>query len=115
MSKNYGIINFNFQVNPSDVSDGNELKISADMLTMNIFITGDATASTCIFEGKDLDGNWYAVKCANLTTLTLATQTTGINEVWQVDLTAWVGFRVRISALTLGEGQSVNIKGKVVN
>jgi len=115
MGNNSCITNWVFQSSATQIGEGFILNISGGMVTMNIFITGDATASTCVFEGKDSDGNWYAVKCANLSTLTLATQTVGINETWQADLTAWTSFRVRISAITVSDTKSLSVKGKVVN
>lgn len=112
MSNNFCISNHTFHNNTIAISNGNILNIITGMVTMNIFITGNATGTTCIFEGKDEDGNWYPVNCANLSSNAYANQTTGKNEVWQADLTSWFAFRIRISAITNG---GLTIKGKVTN
>jgi hypothetical protein len=112
MSHNCGIINFTFHDGTTAISDGNALNIGADMVTINVYITGDTTETNCVFEGKDEDGNWYPVNCANLSELLYANQTSGINEVWQADLSSWIGFRVRVEKITTG---SITIKWRVTN
>jgi len=106
---------FTFHDEAVALANGSELDIKSGMGVANIFITGNPTGSTCIFEGQDVDGNWYSVRCANLTTLNLATSTDNVSEAWQVDLTAWNRFRVRISALVVGLDESITVKAKVVS
>jgi len=115
MNANAIVSDHSFIVGGVVPTNGEELVIRADMETINVFISGDATSSTCVFEGKGIDGKWYEVKGANLTTLDIATQTTSINQVWQFDLLAWVSFRVRVSALTVTGAKQITIMGRVVN
>ncbi|MCK9330250.1 MAG: hypothetical protein M0Q94_10290 [Candidatus Cloacimonetes bacterium] len=81
-----------------------------DQLT--IYITGDSTSRTINFEGCDSENNWYSAPAIRLPELTTATSTTGINEVWSINLGNWVGIRCRISAIN---GGTVKITGRVVD
>jgi hypothetical protein len=109
---NAGKINWVFHNASTTTGNGDELKIRWDYQTVNIEITGTATSSTVVFEGKSLDnGAWYPISCVNLTTLDLATQTTGKNECWQVDLTGLISFRCRIHAIN---GGNLSIAGRTV-
>jgi hypothetical protein len=99
----------------TSVDDGTAMSIQPGMVTANVFIRGTTTSHTVVFEGKDDDGNWYLIKsCVNLSTMTIASQTSGINEVWQVDLTGWTAFRARVSAIST-TGSGLTIKAKVVD
>ena len=112
MGSNRPIINWIFQNTVTSTGNGNELIIYSGMVTASISITGTATTRQCIFEGKDLDGNWYAIQCVNLTTMSLASQTTGINEIWQASLEGFTSFRVRIANIS---GGNITVKAKVVD
>lgn len=114
---NSGRKNWVFHNETITASNGFELIVENDYVTVNIYITGDATSSTLIFEGKDNFDNWYPIQCVNLSTLDIASQTTtsGTNQVWQCDLTGLVKFRVRISSITVTEGQSISVYGRVVD
>jgi hypothetical protein len=105
---------FTFHKEAVALANGNELSIKSGMNLANVYITGNPTGSTCVFEGQDEDGKWYPIKCANLTTLNLATSTNNVDEAWQVDLSAWNKFRVVISALVVGLDESITVKAKVV-
>lgn len=109
---NSGKKNWNFQTSATTTGDGFELWVDGDFQTINLEISGTATSSTVVFEGKSLDnGSWYAISCVNLSTLTLASQTTGKSELWQADLTGLIKFRTRISAIS---GGNLSVSGKVV-
>lgn len=110
---NSGIINFVFHNESTTTGNGSELNVNMGMTTLNFEISGTATSSTCIFEGKSVDtGEFYPVQCVNLGTLALANQTTGKSELWQCDLTALTKFRVRISTIS---GGNISIKGRAVD
>lgn len=79
---------------------------------ITIFITGTSTSRTIHFEGSDNDGNFYAIPAVKLPELTIASSTTGNNEVWVINATSWVSIRCRISAIN---GGTVKIIGKVVD
>ena len=109
---NTGKINWVFHNASVAIGNGDELKVRGDFQTINFEITGTAVASTVIFEGKSHDnGAWYPISCANLSTLAIASQTAGKNELWQVDLTGLISFRTRISVLN---GGNLSVNGKVV-
>jgi hypothetical protein len=110
---NTGIINFVFHNQSTETGNGSELSINSGMTTLNFEISGTATSSTCIFEGKSVDdGVFYPIQCVKLSDLTLASQTTGKGELWQCDLTALIKFRVRISVIA---GGNISVKGRAVN
>jgi len=80
---------------------------------MVISIGGTATSRTLIFQAKDDNGNWVNVLGYNATDATSSTTTTSIaNEIWKIDLTGFVGFRVNITSIA---GGNVNVIGMVVN
>lgn len=79
---------------------------------ITIFITGTSTSRTIHFEGTDNDGNFYAIPAVKLPGLTIASSTTGNNEVWVINTTPWVSIRCRISAI---DGGTVKIIGKIVD
>lgn len=109
---NTGKINWVFHNASVAIGNGNELNLRGDYQTINLEITGTAVASTLIFEGKSLDnGAWYPISCVNLSTLAIASQTVGKNELWQVDLTGLIKFRTRIYAIN---GGNLSVEGKVV-
>jgi hypothetical protein len=100
-----------FHENETNISNGNEFVIINNANSITFEITGSSSSRTIEFEGKSLSGEYYSINCINLTSLSLTTQTTGNNELWQVDLTGLVSFRTRISAIS---GGNVTIKGRVV-
>lgn len=109
---NAGKINWVFHNASTTTGNGDELKIRGDYQTINIEITGTATSSTIVFEGKSQDGGaWYSISCANLANLDITSQTAGKNELWQADLTGLISFRTRIHAIG---GGNLSIVGKVV-
>lgn len=110
---NIGIMSFVFHNQSTLISDGFELSVSSGMITLNFEISGTATSSTCIFEGKSVDdGAFYPIQCANLGTLVLASQTIDKGSLWQVDLNGLIKFRVRISAVA---GGNISVKGRAVD
>jgi hypothetical protein len=101
---------FTFQDATTTAQSGNEYKNdSADVVTFEI--TGTSTSRTIIFEGLLLSGDWYPIQCANLSTLVCSNQTTGNNELWQVEIGGFLRFRIRVSIIS---GGNVTIKGKVM-
>lgn len=78
---------------------------------ITIYITGTATSSTVVFEGLDADGNVYSAPAFKMPDYTLASQTTGKNEAWVIDLSKWYSIRTRISAIN---GGNITITGKIV-
>ncbi len=112
MSKNTGKINWVFHNASTSAGNGNVFKIRGDFQTINIEITGTATSSTVKFEGRSHDnGNWYSISGINISTLTIASQTTGKKELWQFDLTGLIEFRTKIDSIA---GGNLSIIGRVV-
>jgi hypothetical protein len=79
--------------------------------TLTIEINGTSTSNTIVFEGSSISGTYYAIQGVKLLDYTMASQTTGINELWTFDLTGLSSFRARISNVS---GGSVSVKGKAV-
>jgi hypothetical protein len=79
--------------------------------TLTIEIYGTSTSNTMVFEGSSVSGTYYAIQGVKLLDYTMASQTTGINEVWMFDVTGLASFRARISNVS---GGSVSVKGKAV-
>lgn len=108
---NQGVENWTFHNSVTTTGSGKELNVT-NITNVNFEISGTATSSTCIFEGKSVDdGSFYPIQCVNLTTLSLANQTTSKGELWQIDCTGLVSFRVRISVIS---GGNLTIKGRGV-
>lgn len=108
---NSGVVNYTFHNNVTNIGAGEVLNV-INISIINFEISGTATSSTCIFEGKSIDdGAFYPIQCVNLSTLTLANQTTSKGELWQFDCTGFIAFRVRISAIS---GGNLTIKGRGV-
>jgi hypothetical protein len=97
---------FIFQNAVTAIGNGNEYSIGLiDDLTIEI--TGTSTSRTIIFEGKGSSGAWYPISCVKLNGYEIATQTTGNNELWSVELEGIVGFRARVANIS-GGNVSVN-------
>lgn len=109
---NSGIANWVFHNQSTIQSDGFPLLVGGGMTTINIEITGDASSATLIFEGKAIDnGNFYPVKCVDISTYEMANSTSNIGSIWQVNVSALISFRVRISNIA---DNSITVKGRVV-
>ncbi|PKM50878.1 MAG: hypothetical protein CVV02_09165 [Firmicutes bacterium HGW-Firmicutes-7] len=91
------------------ISSGNEYSIDEISSEINVEIIGTATSSTIVFEGS-VNNSWIAIMAQNLTTLAYASQTTGKNEIWQVNLTGLSGFRCRIARIG---GGNLSVSGRV--
>ena len=75
-------------------------------------ISGTSTSRTCVFEYSDDDGATYLpLACVNISTLAIASTSTGTGETWSANVTGLNYFRVRISAVS---GGNVTVKGKVL-
>lgn len=79
--------------------------------TITLEITGTSTSRTVVFEGSSVSGAWYPIQGVKLSDLSMGTQTTGKDEVWQFEVTGLAAFRTRVSAVA---GGNVTVKGKVV-
>lgn len=100
-----------FQNDATIIGDGKVLYPNYnDQITL--FVKGTSTSRTIHFEGSDNDGNFYAIPAVKLPELTIASSTTGNDQVWVINSSPWVSIRCRISAI---DGGTVNIIGKVVN
>lgn len=103
--------NFIFQDSASSISIGNIYSPNTeDQIT--IFITGTSISRTINFEGSDGEGNWFPALAVKLPDMTMASSTTGINEVWVLDTSNFVKYRINIVAIS---GGTVRITGKIVN
>jgi hypothetical protein len=113
MGLNRGQKNWNFISGATEATDGFELNVIAGMVTMNIEISGDASAATLHFEGKSVDGgSFYPVASVNLETLDIATSTTAIGSQWQMNLEGLIKARVRLSAIA---DNSITVKARIVD
>ena len=75
-------------------------------------ISGTATSRTIVFEISNSENGTYSlVQGVRLSDLSMASQATSNNEVWQIDGLAGLWFRARVSAVA---GGNVTVKGKVV-
>lgn len=100
-----------FQDDATTTGNGNTFKSGRnDQLT--IYITGNSTSRTIHFEGCDSENNWYPIPAIKFPELTTDTSTTGINEVWSINLANWIGVRCRVSTI---QGGTVRITGRVVD
>ncbi len=100
-----------FQDAVTTTGNGNNYVVKGAGSIITFQITGTSTSRTIIFEGS-VDGvNYVPMVCANLTTLDLETQTTGKDELWQVDISGIHLFRTRISAIS---GGNITVVGRVV-
>jgi hypothetical protein len=79
--------------------------------SLTIEVNGTSTSRTIIFEGAITSGAWCAIQGVKMQDLSIASQTTGKDEIWQFDVTGLVFFRARISAIA---GGSITVKGKIV-
>jgi hypothetical protein len=77
-------------------------------ITFTIF--GTSTSRTILFEGSLDNITFYPINCFNLSTSTLASSTTGKDEIWQIAPEGLNYFRTKISAIT---GGNITISGVV--
>ena len=103
--------NWIFQNNVTVASDGNILYGNTND-TVTVFITGNSTSRTIVFEGMDGEGNWWSMPAFKLPNYDLANQTTGNNESWELDLANYVAVKCRVSSVA---GGYVRITARVVN
>lgn len=115
MGNNSDGLNWVFHAKATEVGNGSEIVIYANMVSGNIEISGDAQG-TVVFEGKSVyGGEWYSILCENAVTGEIASQTNQINSLWKVDLSNLVNFRVRISEITAVGDESISIKARITN
>lgn len=75
-------------------------------------ISGTSTSRTIIFEVSNAqDGVFSLIQGVRLSDLSMATQTTNLNEIWQLDGLAGLWFRARVSTIS---GGNLTIKGRVI-
>ena len=104
-----------FQSEATAIGNGTEYMINFNHegeLIIVLDITGTTTSRTIIFECAGENGVYSNIIGYKMSDVTLASQTTGNNELWQFDLTGLSKFRARISAIVDG---NVTIKGKVID
>jgi len=99
------------QADVTAVGNGTPFQVGAAK-TLTLEITGTATSSTIVFEAASVSGAFYAIQGVKTSDFSMATQTTGKNEVWSFDVTGQVTFRARVSAVA---GGNVSVKGKAVS
>lgn len=80
--------------------------------TIGLEIFGSGVGTKIWFEAKmNEDGNWNEIPAVKQKDFTVATNTTGMNEVWNVSIGANYKFRLRIE--TYGSGV-INAKAKII-
>lgn len=82
--------------------------------TLNVKITGTAanTARSLIFEAAGFDGVYEPIQAYRPKDAAMASEATALNESWQLDITGFDSFRVRLASIT---GGTVTVKGKAVS
>lgn len=81
------------------IGNGTPLTVGG-IKTVTVELTTTTTSSqTTAFEGSSTSGAFYPIQGLRLSDYVIATQSTGLNELWQFDVTGLVSFRTRISAL----------------
>jgi hypothetical protein len=112
MGTNHRKIIFPFHSGTSTVSDGEELYVYREMVTMNIAVTGTATGFSLIVEAKDNDSDEYtSVSAVNLSSYAISPTITA-NGKYQLGLEGHVKIRCRLSNITSGV---INVVGTVVD
>lgn len=113
MSNTGQINNVPFQDEVSSPSIGLELTIQPEWNALAVEISGDATSSLCLFEKQIIEGGeWYPIRGFSDVTFSSATQTSGIYEAWDFDLTAVLKIRFNIDSVS---GGSITVKGRVTS
>lgn len=79
--------------------------------TLTIEITGTSTSQNINFEASSISGTYYPIQGVRLSDYSMATSTTGINEVWTFDITGLQNFRANLTSVS---GGNVTIQGKAV-
>lgn len=92
------------------VSVGTPFSVNA-FKTITIEISGTSTSRTINFEACSVSGAYYPITGVKLLDYSMATSTTGNNEVWQFDITGMENFRTNVTSIV---GGSVTVKGKAV-
>jgi hypothetical protein len=82
----------------------------ADVVTLEI--TGTATSGTVIFEGLMPSGAYYAVRGTRLSDGTVASQSTSLDELWELDVKNYNAIRARIHAIA---GGNITVNSNLVN
>jgi hypothetical protein len=101
-----------FQDAVTETGNGSAYVVKGAGSIITLQITGTSTSRTIIFEGS-VDGvNYVLLTCINLSTLDYNTQTTGKDELWQVDISGIHLFRTRVSAIG---GGNITVVGRVVD
>lgn len=104
---------FVFQDNTTTASIGNAFYPNKNN-QVTIYITGTSTTHAITFDGCDAEGNWFnnCVLAAKLPSIDLESSTTGINEVWVIDTSFWVGIRINVTSISNGY---IRVTGKAVD
>lgn len=90
----------------------NGTPISVDgFKSLTIEIYGTSTTRTVTFYGKSKSGILRAIQGCRVSDFTMATSTTGNNEIWQFDIT---GLDYVIMDLTAVAGGNVSIAGRMI-
>lgn len=85
------------QNNASVIGNGTPLTVGGIKTVTVELTTTTTTSQTTVFEGSSTSGTFYSIQGTRLSDYTMATQSTGLNELWQFDVTGLVSFRTRIS------------------
>ena len=99
------------QLDATAVGTGTPFEVGAAK-TLTLEITGTSTSRTIVFEAASVSGAFYSIQGVKTSDFSMATQTTGKDEVWSFDVTGQVTFRARVSTVA---GGNVSVKGKAVS
>lgn len=102
---NIGIENITFHKNETTVQDGTEYNVAMhSATTIYVEISGTATNSEIIFEGKTFD-TWQPRFGVNTSTAEIASNglVTTKDNSWLIDVTGCTNFRARINSITGGD------------
>lgn len=94
-------------------ADGNFFDNSSEWFkTLSVDIDGTTTSHTVEFKAKGPNGIVRAIKGVKSTDWTIASSTTGTAETWLFDITGLRSIYMDISAMVVGAGSGLNIKGE---
>ena len=108
--------NFVFLDKVSSANDGAVLYTDAEdfmqskVSSITLYISGTASTILINFEGMDINGNFYPLACANLSSVSVSSSATALPAVWYADLVGIYGFRTSLVSIDAGY---VTITGRV--
>lgn len=103
---------YDFHTNQTQIADGKEMLVNANMCNMVIAVTGDATNFNLVVEAKSNDSDTYSpIAVGNMETIKLSSNITA-NGKYEMSLDGLVKIKIRLSAIQSG---AVTVRGTITN